>query len=1815
MRKFGKESTAPAEGVSRESGAGWLQNHGALAVCIIALLAFVLRTAFAYGVSASGDFALSGGSDAQYHLHVVESILNGTIIFGADGAINYPVGGLNTNPPLYDFIAAGIGSFAGASTALAILAPIFGALTVFPVYMIGKELKGVTTGVLAALIYALMALPIMSSVLSNGTELAFTAFLFAIFTLMLIKLVRKVNENTMAMKEAIIAGIFLGLIALSWNGFRSILVLLIIIMVIQIVLDRFNSKDFSVTLYSYSIVMVVGVALSALYYIPAGLWDAVFSGPVLITVTAVAFGFIFKAVQTKPWIFTIPALIIAYAVVAVVLFFVNSDLCTALLFGNSAFINPIMEQLANLGVSISTMSAYYGWVLMWIPFGLGLYEFYKYARKDRSHQQLFLTMFLLIPWMFAWTSFGAAVVAGVVFAIASAYAIMGILARVDLKAYWTSMRLAGFPGCFKKMIKPVPFITVLIGAFLIILPGCVYAIDAGISSNETYGYFAYGNTTYTIQTGDSYPYTNIYDDLSATGNTDLAVLTWINTSTDVAALGFNTVNDRLGSGASAAAHMYLAEGAAGATAIQLVRVMMAHPDTDFSGAFPGHKDVYQSICTYIANPESARTLILADTTVYGNINSDITDENAVYFVCEKIITDGMSTVDIMDAYNFVSNEVREHIGYYIVDGSMVPLAYGDGDSLATMAHFAGYSNDSYGAATQFYSLITYYSNYYPAVGTDALYDTFMWKALIGPSPAEMGYSSSFSYLYDLASSKGDVKTMPGYGLAGYSIQSWYVKYNTNSSATTSDDGWEYMAYDEATALQSKDGGVINYLSSIILYEYVGVGKAVYTSSVENDFNEPLAGLTVQVITFDEKYESTTVYSETKTDADGKFTIQVPAEDYTISIKNGNLKLQYTEGMGAYVVQSSKFSGTVTVGDNVDFGKYEYVIENGDIKAFIPSVFGVINSTLAEDEFGEPVHITPGTYTYKLIDDTGATVSSGSITLYPGSNPGLMVSPKTSTITATVTDYFGAEVTFGKVIATNTETYISYEADIEDGVGKVVVPTGTYTVTVGGGWTSTYSTFLNLSSDRSINITAYNSVHVDVTGTDVPLTAYAGDFSAEVIGGEVWLPLSIGATSYAYTFYGVDGNKVYYGVYEDGSSVSISSGKANKVSGDIGSKGVVNFYYDKMVFSVVTDDEGKFTIMLPGLLFNVYATNSANAVYLGTAHITGDNDLGTLDLVGGRKVTGTYQYESGTSKSNIGLPFTPVEMTFKVGTNSYALPGVTDSTGQVTFIVPTDAETLALIANGGEINNESFQANSLKYTAEKGTSAVSATITIAKANVVKHTIYTDYEITLIPYGEEKETTIIGPTEVAVGAYTAKINAKTGHYFDGTVYVYPGQEVFSGLEAIAVYGVKIEKFELDDLEITGEKSHDNYNGDDTYYFEYDCEYYLVTKNGSTGYMKNGYLYTASGETPIKTLDMKSEALVNEIKGFVGAIADGKVEVLYGDAKVVATVTSGAFTVEIPADVTSATFVAKVTKTIGSQKFGFSGVYKSNNLSSKIVNIPVESDPSAVDYSGKLDARIDYASFNDGVGLVTLTIYNNSDADRAVVVTAGSAWILDEDVHVTIAPNESVEVQVKGTYEPNGTGIGSVGMSLIVSDFNGSDSVTLNIVDGESYFSASSISMKTAATCDNKDKLSGAEYMYALTFVNEGQAGNVKINVTVDPSYSVMLMTENGEYIKASGGIFSVPARSSTIVYAKVMMPEKDMEQAPSINVDADVTGGSVTISPSTISVEVESMTVSGDTAVNEKSGIPLGVWFILALSALMLILIVWMGSKRGGVFSRR
>ncbi len=1824
MRKFGKESTAPSEGVGRESGKGWLQNHCALVVCLIAVLAILLRTVFAYGVSADSGFALSGGSAAQYHLHVVESILNGSYVLGSDMALNYPVGGLNVNPPLYDFIAAGLGSVTSASTALAVLAPIFGALTVIPVFLIGKELRDYKVGLLAAFIYGFMALPISATVLSNGTEYGFAAFLVAFFFFALIKLAKKVGEGVLAKKEVIVAGLLLALIALTWNGFRALLVMIIITMVIQMLIDRFNSKDFSVTLYSYSLVMLIGVAIAAIYYIPANLWDAVFSGPVLITVIAIVFGFIFKALQSKPWIFVVPGLIIAFAVIAVVLYFVAPQLCTALIFGNSTFFNPIMDELANVGISISKMSSYYGWLLMWMPFALGLYEFYKYARKDRSHTQLFITMWLLVLWIFSWSSVGAAVVIGPIYAFASAAVIVGVLRKVDLKAYFANMKGAGFPGIFRKIIKPVPFITLLVAVFLVAVPGFVYAVDAGISSNETYGYFAYGNTTYTIETGDAYPVTQIYDDLTETGDKSKAVVSWIDNATDIQALGFNTVNDMYGDGASAAAQIYLAEGSAGATAAQIVRVMAANPNTDFSASFTGYANVFGTVNSFIKDPATAKTVVLADPDTYGSIGTNVSDENAMYLASVEAITSAMGTSAIMDTYESVCDKADQDIGYYLVDGSMVPLIYGDGTSLATIAYFAGHNTDSYGAATDYYSYITYYSNYYPAYATDALYDTFLWKALIGPSPAEAGYTSSFSYLYALTTSDGSVKAMPGYGLAGYEVSSWYVRYNPASNATTVDSGWEYMSYEKARELQLTEGGLINYLSSMIMLKYVGYDNGLASNQVVNEAGEPLQGITVQVLSYNSQYGTNTVYSETKTDANGNYSAIYPSDsEYMVVFKNGSVKLETQITGSKVVIDSAKFEGVIVLGNSIDMDGYLYVLENNGNKIFIESDLAKVRSADAKDAQGKSVLITPGSYSYELRDDSGTAVASGTVSLYAGENVGLTVSPKSYTITATVVDYFGQSVTSGYVMATNSSNGSVYEAEITDGKAVVYVPSGTYTVDVYGGYRALNTTSLNVTSNRTVSITAYEATQVSIPDVPVTFSVYGGPFSTVAYGGtQEWLPISIGATESLYTFYGFDGRSVYMGTYKSGSTVEINSGNAYKVSGTVGTAATIDFINDDGGYVRTTAaSDGKFTVYLMAGTYTMHAYNSSNKVLVDKVNVTGDKSDISKSLVDGKKVTITYNYASKTSKSNVSIPFAPETLSFNSGNGVYNVYGMSNATGKTEFVIPRDATSAEVKINGGAIDNAAFKYDSLKATIDNGTSNVTKTVTIPAANMVTASVVLPYDITLTPYGGgDKITGTKGQTvSVAPGQYTAKVEGSTGYYFSGTVYLYPGQTSFSGLNATEVFGVKITKAELDTITVKGDKSY--YQDGETYYFEYDCEYTVESSNGSTGCVKYATVYREFGSPEIPTLNMTTSAKLMEITGYTGVVADGKLRVEYGDTIVNADVSSGAFKVNIPEDVTAATFSVTLTKTVDGETYGFTGSADATGLKAgSIVNIAVVSDDSAVDGTDDdLEARILSANFNNGTGKVQLAITNNTDTEKTYAVTAGTAWVLKKSVQVKVAPGITETVDVEGNYQPEGTGIASSGMTLIVSDYNGTTSQTVHIIDGTNVPGTTPITMKVASECNNKDMISGSEYLYALTFINDGATNQATINVNITGGYTVKLMNENGALIKDNGSTFIIPAKTSYVVYAKVMKTDGALSMPAGISVTATdgngntiVSGKSVT--PSDMNVEVTSMTVSGDTAVDQKSGIPLGVWFIFGVSILLLILIVWMGSKRG-VFSRR
>ncbi|MDR1954948.1 MAG: hypothetical protein LBP82_03230, partial [Candidatus Methanoplasma sp.] len=458
MRKLGFKSAKPVTDggflpASDDGEEVWFKREWRLITLLaIMIVAFVIRFIFAYGVSAGSDFALSGGAGASSNVHIIESILNGSFAI-TDPALNYPYGSVNISPPLMDFLFAGIaglvtmfGVSAGtaASGTLAFSAPIFAALTCWPVYLIGRKMfNDEKIGLLSALLYAFSALMIMTSVFSNGMGFSFLVFLFAFMVYFLLKALEGCDKvqpsgfgalikDKVILRNILVAGILFAMIALSWNQFRIILLALVFIMAAQAIVDRLRAKDVASTVGVYSTVIMLGVLISAPYYIVAGLWDLVFSGPFIIAVMSVALAVLFSKTTDRPWVLMVPAILLIVGAVLAILFFVSDSLFSAVVNGNSIYQSGLMADLTsgNTKTSISLMAAFFGWLTLWLPFLLFLYMIYKYRKNIESRKYTFAMWWIFIMFCIGWYSTAYAVLAGIGFAVASAAMILMIIRAV-----------------------------------------------------------------------------------------------------------------------------------------------------------------------------------------------------------------------------------------------------------------------------------------------------------------------------------------------------------------------------------------------------------------------------------------------------------------------------------------------------------------------------------------------------------------------------------------------------------------------------------------------------------------------------------------------------------------------------------------------------------------------------------------------------------------------------------------------------------------------------------------------------------------------------------------------------------------------------------------------------------------------------------------------------------------------------------------------------------------------------------------------------------------------------------------------------------------------------------------------------------------------------------------------------------------------------------------------------------------------------------------------------------------------------------------
>ncbi|KKG37754.1 oligosaccharyl transferase [Methanosarcina mazei] len=239
-----------------------------LAVAIIGFVSLWIRTRPSEYVFLSNGFVRFGGNDPWYHMRTLNVLLENypqRMFFNP--MTNYPYGSYIHFGPLFDQMMAIISLILGLgspsqdliNTVGAYFPAVLGALTVIPVYYIGKYLGGRKTGILAAVLIAFAPGQFLSRSIIGFTdhhvaESLFSTFFMMFFMLAIITAKKNnlrfedlFNKNFNVVKEpliySIIAGVMYSAYQLSWPGASLFLFIALVYAVVQYILDNFNGES------------------------------------------------------------------------------------------------------------------------------------------------------------------------------------------------------------------------------------------------------------------------------------------------------------------------------------------------------------------------------------------------------------------------------------------------------------------------------------------------------------------------------------------------------------------------------------------------------------------------------------------------------------------------------------------------------------------------------------------------------------------------------------------------------------------------------------------------------------------------------------------------------------------------------------------------------------------------------------------------------------------------------------------------------------------------------------------------------------------------------------------------------------------------------------------------------------------------------------------------------------------------------------------------------------------------------------------------------------------------------------------------------------------------------------------------------------------------------------------------------------------------------------------------------------------------------------------------------------------------------------
>jgi len=717
-RSRGKKYIEPKKIIKESKKEKKIKKNYWLALGLVAIFLLVLffNSYFNYteGVAFNPEGTTLGtrffvsGPDPYYNMRTCQETMESgyyRFVTEADPLLNYPMGHYGSSrPPLFNMIAIStanvLENFMSSTDALGwamlFLPAIYGALLVFPVYGIGKELFNKKVGIISALLVPLIPIHLASGHGSSFALFDHDSFLLLLFTLAFYFMIKSLREKdlTKSLLLASLSGIMMAGIQMTWVSSYFIFILYVLFLVVFMLFDVFrNFKNIEVS-YKITTALIVGLVLSLPYFMLRG---DIFTYPLFATVASIVFTIFYYMLKRLklPWIVTIPTLSGILGVGATVLYLVNIGIIqftplsgfANLIFGEGIYGTKValtIGEAHTFPLSQTVMS--FGPALFWIGLsGFVLYLYRTHRSKWKPENLFFIIIFLVNFWL---TTTAGRFLNDLIptMCIFSGFILWTIVDKIDYKQMIRNIKnIGGFKG-IRKGIKISHYIGILFIAFLVIMPNALLSFDAALpATNIKTEYFGEGHTpTSGLGLGQSYIWADACYWLSQQ-DTEIekaedrpGFISWWDYGFYIASMAEHpTVADNYQRGIQAAGNFHTSVTEKEAVAVLIIRIAQGkktitiYPngilDDDVKEVFDKYLgNESKNVISYMERPMNCPSWNTLITPEYGNTLLRVSELNAMYHDCSNIITN-LTDEQVTMLYHDMMEATGYSIRYYGID--------------------------------------------------------------------------------------------------------------------------------------------------------------------------------------------------------------------------------------------------------------------------------------------------------------------------------------------------------------------------------------------------------------------------------------------------------------------------------------------------------------------------------------------------------------------------------------------------------------------------------------------------------------------------------------------------------------------------------------------------------------------------------------------------------------------------------------------------------------------------------------------------------------------------------------------------------------------------------------------------------------------------------------------------------------------------------------------------------------------------------------------------------------------------------------------